>query len=183
MLLPSTIKILDFGFSALFHSFVYTQLLWPIWVPTEQWYITRVSVASKITCYTLTYVLNCGTYNVYNTFIMQWYCSLMWGPNQWNIGYYLIVVVSTHPFRAYEPGNIVSRLFCSNCLSLLVPRLWPDQSWLSNNSTPWWAVILVMDAIRRDFELNSSFSFLFTHFYRWCVVALVLIMDTPVSLW
>ena len=127
--------------------------------------------------------LDCGTDTMYNSLNGQWACSLTWGPRQWNFGYNFFRVASTHPFKAYTPDKVIARIFCSQYISWLFPRLWPERSWLLNNFTPWWAAILVTDAIRRDFELNVSFLFLGASLDRCCLLALVSIVENLFSLW
>ena len=123
------------------------------------------------------------TDTTYNSFIRQWACFITRGQSQWNLECNCFGVASTYPFKAFTSGNISLRLFCSKQLSWLVHRLWPHKSWLSKKYTLWRAAILVMDATRRYFDLKASFSFLDIYVYMWCLMVLVIIVDTLLSLW
>ena len=88
-----------------------------------------------------------------------------------------------HPLKAYAPVKVDERVFWFNYFSWLIHRLLPEQAWLSKESTPSWAAILVMDAIRRYFDLNTSLSLLGKSLEGWNMMVLVIKLDTILSLW
>ena len=74
---------------------------------------------------------------MHNSFISQWSCSITWGTRKWNLGYDLLGVSYTHPFKAYTPDKVSVRMFCSAYFSWLDPIVWPRRLLLSKKSTPW----------------------------------------------
>ena len=160
---------------------MYTYLSHPICTPTAQWCTTRLAVSVKRTRKKLPSGLKCGTNIIYNYFMRQWACSIFWEPRQWNLGWDLLRIASTHTFNAYTPIRVSERIFWFKYLYLLVPILWPEQAWVSKKYTPCWYAILVVDAIQRYFELQVSFSLLGMSLYMWRLMALVISLGNLLS--
>ena len=117
-----------------------------------------------------------------NSFISQWAFYVMWGSSQWNVSYDLFWFASTYPFKAYATSKVSAWIFWSKYPSWVVHILLPGRAWNLKKSTPQWAAILVMDVIRRYFEVNASFSFLGMSLERWCLMDLVIIVETTLYL-